>query len=245
MLSAITSASDGTHLVSLRTTNAVLLDSRSALRGGKKVLVPSPDSPTKNLFIFNINGNKTGALMQLRIKQRITVLCAMIFRDFPADSHLCTLNIHSYSYNAHQQLPFNYVQYDQCSSTPLHYDGPSVLLESLISVDTCEFQQPVNGDVFNGICVKFFFQRQIFYQFLSNYLPSIFLVIRSFAPYLMSINSIADRISLSITLFQGIFTVFIRVRPICSFKILLPNCSTGQRLYATITMKSVTVVFYQ
>lgn len=65
----------------------------------------------------------------------------------------------------------------------------------------------------SGACIRFYFKRVIFYQFVSNYLPAILLAVASFSPYFMSVHSMIDRINVSITLFQALLNVYAQVSP--------------------------------
>ena len=67
------------------------------------------------------------------------------------------------------------------------------------------------NELLSGVCVAITFQRRIFNRFISNYIPSLLLVVVSFGPFLMKAAATIDRIDVSVTLLLAIFTVFAQV----------------------------------
>ncbi|XP_003740817.1 gamma-aminobutyric acid receptor subunit rho-1-like [Galendromus occidentalis] len=188
------------------------------------VSIATKEVPTKNLIIrqiFDGRGNP-GASFSYHLKQRIIVQCNMNFVQYPGDSQYCELRARSFMYPAGRvKGNTTTVSRERCltlnfPAENLTYEGNERLLENTVNVTRCEYRgyRRWNEELltFDGVCVSITFHRQIFHHFISHYVPSLLIVIVSFAPVRMKLTSSTDRINVSVTLLQAIFTVFIQGR---------------------------------
>ncbi|XP_018494084.1 gamma-aminobutyric acid receptor subunit rho-2-like [Galendromus occidentalis] len=202
------------------------------------VSYPSRVLPLKSTRYFEYDFSGIPCYPFYKQRRIMTLSCSLQFTSFPLDEQICSMTISNFAYNAAVMRLFwnNSDGSEDCVSLPKKSYGslfvnPAIKLSEFyleVSEGAYESTATINRFPICGLSLQLIFKRNILNSLLGAILPSCLLVYVSFGVFLIPSEARTERVTLSITTFLTLVTIY------SSTRLSVPQ--SGQITYADIWM---------